>query len=318
MRTLGFVISKKENEFRRAIVLDDIKKIKNKEYVYFESGYGDVLGFSDADLNKLGFKILSNEEIFKCDIIVDPKIGDSEDISKMKDKIVFGWIHATQNYDITQHFIDNKLTGYAWEKMFDNNKRHVFNINNQIAGEAAVLHAMIVYGKKIENMNVAVLGNGNTSKGAQNILNKFNNRITVYTSNDEEKFKKEFFNYDVIVNCILWDVTRKDHILYKEDLCKLKKGSLIIAVSCDHNGGIESSVPTTINNPIYEIDGIYHYVVDHTPSILYKDSSVAISHEVINYIDDLIEEKYNKILDDAKIIENGKIIDEEIIKYQGR
>lgn len=30
MRTLGFVISKKENEFRRAIVLDDIKKIKNK------------------------------------------------------------------------------------------------------------------------------------------------------------------------------------------------------------------------------------------------------------------------------------------------
>ena len=59
-----------------------------------------------------------------------------------------------------------------------------------------------------------------------------------------------------------------------------------------------------------------HY--DHTPSILYKDSSVAISHEVINYIDDLIEEKYNKILDDAKIIENGKIIDEEIIKYQGR
>lgn len=318
MRTLGFVISKKENEFRRAIVLDDAKKIKNKEYVYFESGYGDVLGFSDTDLNKLGFKILSSEEIFKCDIIVDPKIGDSEDISKMKDKTVFGWIHATQNYDITQHFIDNNLTGYAWEKMFDNNKRHVFNINNQIAGEAAVLHAMIVYGKKIENMNVAVLGNGNTSKGAQNILNKFNNKITVYTSNDEEKFKKEFFNYDVIVNCILWDVTRRDHILYKEDLFKLKKGSLIIDVSCDHNGGIESSIPTTINNPIYEIDGIYHYVVDHTPSILYKDSSVAISHEVINYIDDLIEEKYNKILDDAKIIENGKIIDEEIIKYQGR
>lgn len=318
MKTIGFVISKKENEFRRAIILDDIKKIKNKEYVYFESGYGDVLGFSDIDLNKLGFKTLSNEEIFKCDIIVDPKIGDSEDISKMKNKIVFGWIHATQNYDITQRFIDNKLTGYAWEKMFDDNKRHIFNINNQIAGEAAVLHAMIVYGKKIENMNVAVLGNGNTSKGAQNILNKFNNKITVYTSADEEKFKTEFFNYDIIVNCILWDITRKDHILYKKDLSRLKKGSLIIDVSCDHNGGIESSIPTTINDPIYEINGVYHYVVDHTPSVLYRDSSIAISHEVINYVDDLIEEKYNKVLDDAKIIENGKIIDKEIIEYQVR
>lgn len=318
MKKIGFVISKKENEFRRAIILDDIKKIKNKEYVYFESGYGDVLGFSDIDLNKLGFKTLSNEEIFKCDIIVDPKIGDSEDISKMKNKIVFGWIHATQNYDITQRFIDNKLTGYAWEKMFDDNKRHIFNINNQIAGEAAVLHAMIVYGKKIENMNVAVLGNGNTSKGAQNILNKFNNKITVYTSADEEKFKTEFFNYDIIVNCILWDITRKDHILYKKDLSRLKKGSLIIDVSCDHNGGIESSIPTTINDPIYEINGVYHYVVDHTPSVLYRDSSIAISHEVINYVDDLIEEKYNKVLDDAKIIENGKIIDKEIIEYQVR
>lgn len=318
MKTIGFLISKKENEFRRAIVLDDIKKIKNKKYVYFESGYGDILGFSDNDLIDLGFGILSNDDIFKCDIIVDPKIGDSEDITKIKNKIVFGWIHATQNYDITQHFIDNKLTGYAWEKMFDDKKRHVFNINNQIAGEAAILHAMIVYGKKIENMNVAVLGNGNTSKGAQNILNKFNNKVTVYTSNDEEKFKREFSDYDIIVNCILWDVTRKDHILYKEDLSKLKNGSLIIDVSCDHNGGIESSVPTTINNPIYEVNGIYHYVVDHTPSILYKNSSAAISHEVINYIDDLIEGKYNKVLDDAKIIENGKIIDKEIIRYQNR
>lgn len=318
MKTLGFVISKKENEFRRAIVLDDIKKIKNKKFVYFENGYGEILGFTDNDLNNLGFKTLSREKIYKCDIIVDPKIGDSEDILKIENKIVFGWIHATQNYYITQHFVDNKLTGYAWEKMFDDNKRHIFNINNQIAGEAAILHAMLVYGKKIENMNVAILGNGNTSKGAQNILNKFNNKITIYTSENEENFKKDFFNYDIIVNCILWNVERKDHILYKEDLSKLKKGSLIIDVSCDHNGGIETSIPTTINNPIYVIDGIYHYAVDHTPSILYRNSSVAISHEIINYIDDLIEEKYNKILENAKIIENGKILDNEIVRYQNR
>lgn len=48
---------------------------------------------------------------------------------------------------------------------------------------------MLVYGKKIENMSVALLG----------------------------------YNYDIIVNCILWDVERKDHIVYKENLTKLKK-----------------------------------------------------------------------------------------------
>ena len=61
MRTLGFVISKKENEKRRAIVLEDIKKIKNKKYVYFEEGYGNILGFSDDDILKLGCNILDSE-----------------------------------------------------------------------------------------------------------------------------------------------------------------------------------------------------------------------------------------------------------------
>lgn len=317
MRTLGFVISKKENEKRRAIVFEDIKKIKNKKYVYFEEGYGNILGFSDDDILKLGCNILDSEKIYDCDIICDLKIGDSVDIDKIKNKIVFGWIHATQNYDITQHFIDNKLTGYAWEKMYDG-KRHIFMMNNQIAGEAAVIHAMLLSGKLFENLDIAILGNGNTSKGAQKILNKFDNRVRVYNSSEEKKFKEEIFKYDIIINCILWDVTRKDHIIYKNDLKKLKKGCIIIDVSCDHNGGIESSIPTTINNPMYEVDGVYHYVVDHTPSIFYNDSSVAISNEVVNYIDDLIEGKDNAILDNALIINNGTIVDNEIIEYQQR
>ncbi|MGM9876378.1 MAG: N(5)-(carboxyethyl)ornithine synthase [Bacilli bacterium] len=317
MRTLGFVISKKENEKRRAIVFEDIKKIKNKKYVYFEEGYGNILGFSDDDILKLGCNILDSEKIYDCDIICDPKIGDSVDIDKIKNKIVFGWIHATQNYDITQHFIDNKLTGYAWEKMYDG-KRHIFMMNNQIAGEAAVIHAMLLSGKLFENLDIAILGNGNTSKGAQKILNKFDNRVRVYNSSEEKKFKEEIFKYDIIINCILWDVTRKDHIIYKNDLKKLKRGCLIIDVSCDHNGGIESSIPTTINNPMYEVDGVYHYAVDHTPSIFYNDSSVVISNEVVNYIDDLIEGKDNAILDNALIINNGIIVDNEIIKYQQR
>ena len=317
MKTIGFVISKKENENRRAIVLDDIKKIRNRENLYFEKGYGDVLGFSDNDIINLGCHIADFDDIYNCDVICDPKIGDSVYLDKIKNKTVFGWIHATQNYDITEHFIKNKITGYAWEKMYDG-KRHIFEGNNQIAGEAAVMHAMILYGKIFENMNIAILGNGNTSRGAQRILNKFNNNIKVYNSKEENIFKKEFAKYDIIVNCILWDVSRKDHIIYNSDLKEMKKGSLIIDISCDHNGGIESSVPTTIDNPMYEKNGIFHYVVDHTPSILYKDSSKSISNEVTNYIDDLIEDNYNKVLNDALIIKDGKIIDNEIIEYQNR
>lgn len=317
MKTIGFVASKKENEYRRAIILDDIKDIKNKEFLYFEEGYGKNLGFSDEDIIKSGCNILSKEKIYDCDIICDPKIGDSEYLDRLKNKTVFGWIHATQNYNITQKFVDNKLTGYAWEKMFEGN-RHVFENNNQIAGEAAILHAMTLYGNTFENLRIAVLGKGNTSKGAQNIIKKFTSNIKVYDSKMETEFKNEISNYDVIVNCILWDVNRKDHIIYKNDLKKLKKDCLIIDISCDRNGGIETSFPTTIDNPVYQIDGITHYVVDHTPSLLYKKASISISNEVKKYLDFLIEEKENIILNDALIIKDGIIIDNEINVFQKR
>lgn len=317
MKSIGFVISKKENEKRRALILNDIDAIKNRDYVYFEEGYGEILGYTDQDIIDKGCHVVPLSEIYKCDIICDPKIGDSEYLTEIKDKTVFGWIHATQNVEITDCFINNNLTGYAWEKMFDT-QRHIFNGNNIIAGEAAVIHAMTVFGKVIEDCDVAVLGNGNTSKGAQKILNKFNNRIKIYTSKSEEKFKKEMEKFDVIVNSILWNVNRKDHIIYEEDLKRLKKGALIIDISCDHNGGIESSIPTTIENPMYIKNGVSHYVVDHTPSILYKDASISISKEVVNYVDDLIEENNNEVLDNALIIKSGKIVDNEIIEYQNR
>lgn len=317
MKKIGFLISEKENENRRALVIKDINRIKNKDYIYFQKGYGKVIGITDEEIEAQGCNVVDKEEILNCDIICDPKIGDEEDLKNIKNKTIFGWIHATQNYDITQTCIDNKLTCYAWEKMYDGNK-HIFYKNNQIAGEAAILHATILYGKDFSGLNVAIIGNGNTAIGASKILHKFGAKVEIYTRRMEENFKREMQNYDIIVNCVLWDVNRKDHIINKEDLRKLKKDTLIIDISCDKNGAIETSIPTTIENPIYAIDGVTHYVVDHTPSLLYKYASESISKEVCKFIDNLIEEKEDKILSDALIIKDGEIIDKEINEYQGR
>ena len=92
----------------------------------------------------------------------------------------------------------------------------------------------------------------------------------------------------MIINAILWDTTRKDHIIYRSDLKRMKRGSIIIDISCDRNGGIETSVPTTIENPIYVVDGVAHYVVDHTPSLFYKTTSGSLSEVFVQYIDNLI------------------------------
>jgi len=69
MKTIGFLISKKENEKRRALISDDSKNIRNASYLYFEKSYGGILGYSDEDYRKMGANIVDREIIYKQDII---------------------------------------------------------------------------------------------------------------------------------------------------------------------------------------------------------------------------------------------------------
>ncbi len=318
MKTVGFPISHKENENRRAIVPEDISKIKCPESLYIETGFGNVMGISDEEYIAVGCHVCSREEVLAQDIICDPKVGDGDYLETLSaGQIIFGWVHATQNRDITDKIINRKLTAYAWEKMFEKN-RHVFWFNNELAGEAAVMHAFQCYGRLPYGLSVAVLGNGNTARGAVRVLNMLGANVTQYNKRQEEIFKEEFVNYDVIVNCILWDVNRKDHIIYAKDLIRMKKGALIIDVSCDKKGGIETCIPTTIESPTYMVDGIMHYAVDHTPSLFYKTFSYNNSRIIWKFLNELISGEIGQVLKDSLVIEDGIVVDKEINKFQNR
>lgn len=317
MKTIGFPISHKENEKRRAIIPADLKTIKNVNYLYFEERYGDVLGYSDEDYLVYGVHICSREEVLTKDIICDPKIGDADYLSQLDKQTIFGWVHAVQNKVITDVLVDKKLTVIAWEDMFEKG-RHSFWRNNEIAGEAALCHAYLLHGIFPYNTKVAVIGRGNVARGAIRTLNFMGAETIVYDRYTEKLLADEISEYDVIVNALLWDTSRKDHIVYREDLKRMKKGAMIIDVSCDRNGAIETSVPTTLENPTYVVDGITHYVVDHTPSLFYKTTSESISAIVVKFLDDLIEGDYNQTLFAAMPIIEGEIKDERIIKFQNR
>ena len=122
----------------------------------------------------------------------------------------------------------------------------------------------------------------------------------------------------MVVNAVLWDVRRKDHLITREDLGRMKRNSMIIDISCDRNGAIESSVPTTIEDPVYTEGGVLHYVVDHTPSLFYKTATAGISAEVVKYLDALITQTPDEVLSNAEIIRAGVILDERINAFQNR
>lgn len=317
MKSIGFPMSKKENEYRRAILPVDIHEITHPEFLFFEEGYGNALGYSDQDYIDMGCNVVSREEVLSKEIICDPKIGDAEYLNKLSNQTIFGWVHAVQNRDITDKLIENKLTAYAWEDMFEMGK-HTFWKNNEIAGEAAVMHAFLCIGDIPNNKNVALIGRGNVAMGALKMLASLGANVVTYNKYMEGLLRKEIDKYDVIVNALLWDTTRKDHIIYESDLERMKKNSLIIDISCDAHGAIETSVPTPIENPIYVINGVTHYVVDHTPSLVYKYASREISKSIIRYLNFFIEEKRDDVLNNALIMENGNIIDQRINKFQNR
>lgn len=317
MKSIGFIISHKENEKRRALVPEHIQFIKHPEFIFIEDGYGKVLGYKNQDYTQYGVKVASREDILKKDIICDPKIGDGEYLDVLSEQTIFGWIHAVQNKNIADKLVEKHLTAYAWEDMYESG-RHVFWRNNEIAGEAAIMHAYLLHGVFPYNTKVAILGRGNTARGAMKTLNYLGAHFVTYDRRTESLFRKEIGNYDVIVNAILWDTKRTDHIICREDLRRMKKGAMIIDISCDKHGGVETSVPTTIEQPDYFVDGIRHYVVDHTPSLFYKTTSEELSCEVVKYIDLFIEDNTsnNDILKSSLIIENGIIKDKRIIDFQ--
>ena len=256
MKTVGFVIPVKENEKRRVLLPKDIRTIKERKNIFFEKGYGEILGISDSEYEKVGCNVVSFDEVLKQDIICDPKVGDANYLDKLKEKqIIFGWVHAVKNKKLTDLLLNKKITAIAFEDMFYKN-RHVFYKNNILAGEAACYNAINYLGKLPDGLYAAIIGNGNTAHGVYKALVRLGVNVDIYTRDLEGLLKENLSNYDLIVNCVLWDVKRKDHIIYCEDLKKMKKGSIIIDVSCDLNGAIETSHPTTLDNPIYVKDNI--------------------------------------------------------------
>jgi N5-(carboxyethyl)ornithine synthase len=314
------MISTKENEKRRAMLPKHIALIRNRDKLYFEEGYGAAFGHDDEEYRRAGAHVVSREEALTKDVICDPKIGDATYLEELRGgQTVFGWVHAVQNRSITDKIVGREMTAIAWEDMFEGG-RHVFWRSNELAGEAAIMHAFTLYGKLVYECNVALIGRGNVARGAYRILSCMGAHINVYERKTEKLLREELEKYDVVVNGLLWDVYRKDHIIYREDLRRLRNPAMIVDISCDRAGAIETSRPTTIEQPTYSVDGVLHYVVDHTPALIGYSVTDCLGDQMVKYLDVIIEDRAedDKVLGPAICIKNGRIVDQRIIDFQQR
>ena len=315
-KTMGLLISHKNNERRRAILPEDVKKLRNPDLLFFETGYGDSVGHADAEYIEAGARVVSRAEAMQCDIVADVKLGDADYLDELDDnKILFGWAHAAQGTAFTDKCLEKNFTVIAWEEIFEHG-RYIFYRNREVAGEAAILQAFCHYGKMPYESKVAVLGNGQTAKGALRILHGLGAEVDVFGRKLEKLFREKMYEYDVIVNCVMWDITRTDHLIYKEDLKKMKPHSMIVDVSCDPYLGIETSHPTTIDDPVYVVDGVIHYTVDNTPAMFPYTVTKVLSSGNVRIFDDVLEGNLTPSLEEAMVIEKGHIRSRSIWEFR--
>lgn len=308
MKTIGFLNSHKSDEHRIALLPQELVQLRYPEAIYLEEGYGSYLDIPDEIYARLGANLVPRQTVLKQDIICDPKIGEADILAQLQPyQTVFGWIHGMQHPERIEMLIKTGVRAIAWEKMSRQHK-HIFWRNNELAGEAAILHAFLITGQMPYETKVAVIGRGSVAFGATRVLQGLGADVTIIRRDQERLLKQTLADYDVIVNATTWDINRQDHLISRNDLASMQPRSLIIDISADASGGIESSHITTISSPTYQVNQVTHYVVDHTPSLLYKTASRSISKALLPFLDDLIAGVENEVLTKATVINNGELV----------
>ena len=318
MKTIGYLISHKNNERRRALLPNDAERIQHRSMITVEHDYGAVLGYSDDDYLLAGVSVAPRKQVLGCDALVDVKLGDADFMGQISPrKTLIGWSHILQKPDFTDTAIAGQHSVLAWENILENG-RYLFYRNRELAGETAILHAFCHYGRMPYDCSVAIIGNGMTARGAFRILSGLGARVDIFTRKMESLFREKMTEYDVIVNCVRWDTCRGDRLIYRSDLRRMRKGSMIIDVSCDSCLEVETSHATTFDNPVYSVDGVLHYAVDNTPAMAYRTVSEVISGSFSPYVDAIVMNKPVAALEQAYVIRGGILLDAECISFRSR
>jgi len=322
--------SRKENERRIPIYPEHLAWIDEnvRKNLWFETGYGKDYGLSDSYFIEMTGGVMPREEIFRqCELVILPK-PVAQDLEELHSgQILWGWPHCVQQKPITQPAIDNKLTLIAWEAMHSwsaagEKRMHVFYKNNELAGYAAIHHALQLTGRDGfygPRRQVVVLGYGSVSRGAIHALHGrgFNNilvltsrpthlvgdqhpdcyyaqmadspdgKINVVERNGKSRPLVDVLaDADIIYNGVLQNTNKPMMFVQPDETGRLKPRSLIIDVSCDEGMGFLFAKPTSFEHPVFTIgNGIIYYSVDHTPTYLWDAASREISRALIPYLE---------------------------------
>jgi alanine dehydrogenase len=92
---------------------------------------------------------------------------------------------------------------------------------------------------------------------------------------------------DLLVGAVLVKGARAPKLVTREMISTMNPGSVVVDVSVDQGGCVETTQPTTHSNPTFLVDGVIHYCVSNIPGAVPRTSTYALSNATLPYVVEL-------------------------------
>jgi alanine dehydrogenase len=134
-----------------------------------------------------------------------------------------------------------------------------------------------------------------------------NNVTALYPYNDA--LEREVLAADLLIGAVLLTGRQAPHLVTRATVARMQPGSVIVDVSIDQGGCIETSRPTTYVQPTYQEEGIIHFTVTNMPGAVPRTASQALSAALMPYVQALAapEWKSSRALRRGINVEAGEI-----------
>lgn len=323
--SIGIPCDTKDEEKRIALTPEAVNLlVESDNEVILQKGAGSGANYTDKDYSENGAIITdSPARVFSSDVIIKVAPFNEKEADYLKgNQVLISYLNVLKmSEDTLARLIRKKVTSIAFEKIRDaNGVMPVIESMSEISGVTSILIASDYlsnhHGGKgvmlggitgITPTEVIILGANTAGEyaakaalglGAQvkifdsslQQLRKFENLVgqRLQTSGfHPQVLKKALKSADVVIGAIELEDLKPQYYVTEEMVRSMKKGTVIVDLSIDRGGCIETTECRALRDPVYEKHGVIHFSAWNLPSRVARTASIALSNIIAPLLQDL-------------------------------
>jgi alanine dehydrogenase len=310
--------------------------------VLVERNAGTGSGLSDAQYRAAGATVLrSARQVWHdADMVLKVKEPLPSEYRYLREGLlVFTYLHLAASRELTDALRAKKVCAIGYETIqLEDGSLPLLAPMSEVAGRLSIQvgawclqkpngGAGILLGgaSGVRPANVVVIGAGIAGSNAAQIaagvgahvividLNPTRLRylhdilgghVTTVMSN-RANIEEEVSAADLVIGSVLVAGAKAPHLVSRKVVRGMKPGTAIVDISIDQGGCIETSRPTTWDDPTYTAEGVVHYCVTNMPAIVPRTSTFALTNATLSYALDLADKGLRKALQENSALQRG-------------